>query len=146
MKKLKRNINKVCISIMILINSIFSYPLQVFASNPDELGQQVNNAGSGNGNIKVQVSKNFWDYYAAFYSEYKLYLNIFMACTMLLNIIILTYHITQLGLNASNPHKKQESISNIAIASVCVALQGAVIVAMWVLYFLSNPLANGAAQ
>lgn len=146
MQRLKRNLNRICIYIMIFINSIFSYPIKVLASSPDSLGESVNNNATGNGTVTVQVSKNFWDYYSAFYSEYKLYLNIFMACTMLLNIIILTYHITQLGLNATNPHKKQESIGNIAIASVCVALQGAVIVAMWVLYFLSNPLATGAAQ
>lgn len=135
-----RKINKGLIFLSVLFGNLFLYPMQVFASfNLD--GDKANGA-----NVTVDTNSTFLYYYNNFFSEYKLYLNIFMGITMLLNIIILTYHITQLGLCSDNAQKKEEAMHNIVIASVCIALQGAVVIAMWILYFLSNPLASGAAQ
>lgn len=128
-----RKINKGLIFLSVLFGNLFLYPMQVFASDNGE-------------NMKVNTNSTFLMYYNLFFNEYKLYLNIFMGITMLLNIIILTYHITQLGLCSDNAQKKEEAMHNIVIASVCIALQGAVVIAMWILYFLSNPLASGAAQ
>lgn len=128
-----RKINKGLIFLSVLFGNLFLYPMHVFASDNGE-------------NMKVNTNSTFLMYYNLFFNEYKLYLNIFMGITMLLNIIILTYHITQLGLCSDNAQKKEEAMHNIVIASVCIALQGAVVIAMWILYFLSNPLASGAAQ
>jgi len=133
--KVKDKINYYFLYFSIFItNLMFWNPIEVFADKKD-----------GN-DMLLRTDSRFWEAYNDFFDEYKLYLNIFMGCTMLINILVLTYHITKLGTSSNNPQKKSECMQNIIIASICVALQGAVVMAMWILYYLSNPLISGAAS
>lgn len=133
--KMKEKINYYFLYFSILITNLMLWnPIEVLADKKD-----------GN-DMLLRTDARFWDAYNAFFKEYKLYLNIFMGCTMLINILVLTYHITKLGVSSNNPQKKSECMQNIVIASICVALQGAVVMAMWILYYLSNPLISGAAS
>ena len=128
MKNMLNKFKKSIFSLSTIAFIILSNPMNVFASKKNGI------------DVNVTTSPSFWAKYQAFYGEYKLYLNIFIAISMLVDIGILAYHFVQLGNSASNPQKKQEAISNIAIATICVVLQGALAVIMALLYFFTNPL------
>ena len=87
--------------------------------------------------VPASTSNNFLESLKPFMLEYKTFLNFFIGFVLLTNIIIFIYHFCQLGAKACNhPLIRQQTIHNILICGVCLALIGGGATIYYILFYM----------
>ena len=116
MKNLRKNINKILITITMLIMTL---PMNVHAT-------------------AVHTRDDFMEKFNAFVGEYEPVINIALGALLLLSMVTFFYHIVSLNKNADNPQKRSESIHNLLTSGICLAIQGSITLFTMLYFYIFN--------
>lgn len=113
---MRKKIEKI---IFLLSFIIFTLPINVYAS-------------------AAHTDKDFMVKFNAFVSEYRPFMNIVMGLLLLISMIVFIFHVVSLSKNADNPQKRAESLHNLLVSGVCLAIQGSVSLFVALYFYIFN--------
>ena len=84
----------------------------------------------------VHTRSDFMEKFNAFMGEYEPFINIVMGGLLLLSMLTFMFHVVSLSKNADNPQKRSESIHNLLVSGICLAVQGSVTLFIMLFYYI----------